>query len=70
MQCEPLILNSRHFDICFEGGDFMSANVIYVRFGLRTCCYCCGKPFTPEQPDTILCSDCGQTSTYWGMLYM
>lgn len=36
----------------------MSANIIYVRFGLRTCCYCCGKPFTPEYPDTLLCPDC------------
>ena len=38
----------------------MSTNVIYVRFGLRTCCYCCGKPFTPEHPDTLLCPDCPQ----------
>jgi hypothetical protein len=36
----------------------MSTNVIYVRFGLRTNCYCCGKPFTPEHPDTMLCPDC------------
>lgn len=36
----------------------MSTNVTYVRFGLRTCCYCCGKPFTAAHPDTVLCPDC------------
>ena len=36
----------------------MGSNVIYVRFGLRTCCCSCGKPFTPEHPDTVLCPDC------------
>jgi hypothetical protein len=57
MRYGPLILNSCRFYIRF-GGSFMSANIIYVRFGLRTCCYCCGKPFTPKNRDTVLCPDC------------
>ena len=59
MPHDSLILSNRHFDTdFFGGGGFMSTNVIYVRFGLGTCCYCCGKPFTPEHPDIVLCPDC------------